>query len=636
MLIKKSLPWIILLPGFAFAQVQTIKDAAQEAVLTNPEVQLKWHAFEAATSERGVAAGNYYPHVDVQAGTSYEMHHDPLLQNNYNSHSQSITLSQMIYDGFATSNEVDRLDHNRLVKLYDLYDVTETTTLEVAHAHLDVLRYRKLVEFAEENYVQHRALYDQLLSKAQAGVGRRVDLEQSAGRLALAEANLLSETSNLHDVSARYQRLVGERPAKVLLEPTGLEKDIPPELGNALQIANSSNPAILAAIENIRAADSDASGHRSAFQPRVDVKLSGQHGSNINSEIGETNDKTAQVVLSWNLFNGFSDRAKLHQLADQINMSRDYRDKVCRDLRQNLEIAYNDKRKIAELLKYLDQHQLSIEKARDAYRQQFDIGQRTLLDLLDTENELFQAKRAYVEAEYDQQIAYARVQAGMGNLFRVLGLSRPDAGSLPRFSDSSSESAAVNCPVEAPETYVVDKAALDQRAIALMKSSATIPSTQTVAPGEMKPPIVVAAPVSPATAAPAPAPTPAPAPAPAPTPAPAASEKLITEALNGWRQAWESRDTGRYLEFYAPLFKASVDATHEKWLARRQKRISEKKRITLGVSDLQLKMTDATHATTIFHQKYGSDIYNDTVLKTLNWEYIDGRWHITLEIPEPY
>ena len=56
----------------------------------------------------------------------------------------------MIYDGFATSDEVDRLDHNRLVRLYELYDVTETTVLEVVHAHLDVLRYRKLVEFAEE------------------------------------------------------------------------------------------------------------------------------------------------------------------------------------------------------------------------------------------------------------------------------------------------------------------------------------------------------------------------------------------------------------------------------------------------------------------------------------------------------
>ena len=619
--IKKTLIALAFLPVFAYAEVQTIKDAAQEAVLTNPEVQLKWHAFLAANGERDVAAGNYYPHVDVSANSTYEMHNEPLLKDNYNSHSQSITLTQMLYDGFATSNEVDRLDHNRLVKLYELYDVTETTTFDVAHAHLDVLRYRKLVVLAEDNYVQHRALYDQLLSKAKAGVGRRVDLEQSAGRLALAEANLLSETSNLHDVSARYQRLVGVRPAKELLEAVGLDKGLPPSLGDALQISNTANPSILAAIENIRASDSDASGHRSAFQPRVDVRLSGTHGTNINSEIGETNDKTAQVVLTWNLFNGFSDRAKLHQLANQINMSRDYRDKVCRDLRQNLEIAYNDNHKITELLKYLDQHQLSIEKARDAYRQQFDIGQRTLLDLLDTENELFQAKRAYVEAEYDQQVAYARAQAGMGNLFKALGLSRPDAGPLPKFKDDNSESSAANCPIETPDTYVVNKSDLDQRAIALLRESAPIstptasesstPANQTKASEETK-----KSALTPVTDS-------------------GSSKKIIEDALNGWRRAWAAKDTDKYLHYYAPLFKGPMDANHEKWLIRRKLRIGEKKRITVDIADLQFKVNDATDITTIFHQTYRSDIFNDVVLKTLDWALIDGHWVITMEIPAP-
>jgi len=624
MVFKKSLLPLIFFPVLAYADILSIKDAAQEAVLSNPEVQVKWHAYLAANGERDVAVGNYYPHLDVQAGTGYEKHNEPLLVDNYNSHSRSITLSQMIYDGFATQNEVGRLDHNRLVKLYELYDVTENTVLEVAHAHLDVLRYRKLVELAEENYVQHRALYEQLQSKAKAGVGRRVDLEQSAGRLALAEANLLSETSNLHDVSARYQRLVGQKPAKYLDEPVGLNKDIPPELVNALDISNSSNPAILAAIETIRAADSDASGHRSAFQPRVDVHLSGTNGTNINSEIGESRDKSAQVVLTWNLFNGFSDRAKLHQLADQINMSRDYRDKVCRDLRQTLEIAYNDNFKISELLKYLDQHQLSTEKARDAYRQQFDIGQRTLLDLLDTENELFEAKRAYIDAEYDQQFAYARVQAGMGNLFRSLGLSRPDAGSLPKSSDDDHENTVANCPTEAPDTYVVNKDELNQRALALLKTSTpiTAPGTTVTAPDSgvkkmaQEPQQTVKPTGNEVTAK--------------------ESQKLIEDALNGWRLAWTSRDTEKYLQYYAPNFKASIDATHEKWISRRQRRIGEKKHISVDVSDLQVTFKDATHATTIFHQKYSSDIFNDVVLKTMNWELRDGHWVIVMEIPEAY
>ena len=437
-------------------------------------MQAKWHAFLAANGERDVAAGNYLPHLDAQANVARENHNEPLLVDNYNSHSTGLTLTQMLYDGFATSNDVARLDHNRLERLYELYDTSESTVLDVVHAHLDVLRYRKLVALAEDNYVQHRAVYDQIQAKAKAGVGRRVDLEQSAGRLALAEANLLTETSNLHDVSARYQRLVGEKPAKDLEEPAGFERGMPPDVLSALRESNKNHPAVLAAIEAIRAADSERKTHNSSFQPRLDLRLTAEHGSNINSEIGETNDKTAQIVLTWNLFNGFSDRARLHQLAEQINVGRDMRDKACRDIRQNLEIAYNDVRKITELMRYLDQHQLSTEKARDAYHQQFDIGQRTLLDLLDSENELFEAKRSYIEAQYDQMLAFARVQAGVGNLFKSLGLTRQDAGPLPDFGARSDETEATHCEVEAPETYVADKSELNDRAAQLMRESAPL------------------------------------------------------------------------------------------------------------------------------------------------------------------
>ena len=125
--------------------------------------------------------------------------------------------------------------------------------------------------------------------------------------------------------------------------------------------------------------------------------------------------------------------------------------------------------KLSEQLNYLDQHQTSIEKARDAYRKQFDIGQRTLLDLLDTENELFQAKRAYVNAEHDLGIAYVRTKAGVGELLASLGLTRLDTGDQPELQkwEAGSE-APEHCPPEAPTPVVSNKAALNSRAAALV------------------------------------------------------------------------------------------------------------------------------------------------------------------------
>ncbi len=449
----------------AHAQTQTLKQVTQQAVLTNPEVLARWHAFEAANNERAASAGAYLPRVDLTAGTGKDDLDDPLKSNKLSRNSTTLTLTQMLFDGFLTKNDVARLDHTRLARLYELRDISESVVLDVVRTYADVLRYRRLVELAEENYVRHQAVFLQIQKKTQAGVSRRVDLEQIAGRLALAESNLLQETANLHDVSARFQRLVGVVPGSVLEPIQPLKAGIPLTIGAALGTALKDHPALQAAVENVRANDKAAALRRASYAPRVDLVARQDRGSNLNGISGRSNNGAIELQMSWNLFNGFSDRSRVRQQADLINVARDGRDKACRDVRQTLLIAYNDTVKLTEQLSYLDQHQLSIEKARDAYRNQFDIGQRSLLDLLDSENELFQSKRSYANAQYDQAYAFARTHAGMGKLYQALGLTRQDPGALPDFGRQDDQADVVqNCPNELPHTYVIDKAKLNERA----------------------------------------------------------------------------------------------------------------------------------------------------------------------------
>jgi len=455
------------------AQGETFKDTAQRALVSNPEILARAHAWQAAKEERAIAAGGYYPRVDLSSGVSREHRDDPLLQANYRQNLTTLTLTQMLYDGFATSNEVSRLDHASLVRYFELRDVSESTTLEVVRAYEDVLRYRELVSFAEENYVQHRALFEQLQRKAKAGVARGVDLETASGRLALAESNLLTESANLHDVTARYQRLTGELPGKDLGPVPSLTKNVPPNAKQAIADAIQHNPGMMAALENIRSNESAASGRKASFQPRLDFQLSSSRGQNVSGYTGSQSNHSAGLVLNWNLFSGGSDLAHSRQVAEQINASKDLMDKACRDMRQTLVISYNDVRKLTEQINYLDQHQLATEKTRDAYRKQFDIGQRTLLDLLDTENELFEARRAYTAASHDLTIAYARVAASTGTLITALGLV--ESNPLPEIGSSSDGGgASAHCPADAPAAYDIDKAALDARASELAKQSLSV------------------------------------------------------------------------------------------------------------------------------------------------------------------
>jgi adhesin transport system outer membrane protein len=467
----------------------TLKDAAQEAVLKNPEVMARWHAFRAATENVEVVRGGGRPNVDLSASAASERQDTPAMDKSYTRSGLSLILSQMLFDGNATRNEVAKYSYAQRVRYNELLDASETAALETMRAYADVLRYRKLHQLAQENYVQHRTVFEQIQQRVKSGIGRRVDLEQASGRLALAESNLLTEASNLHDVSARYQRLVGSLPPAQLAALPALEGGVPGASDQALRLAYAQHPALAAAQENIVAAQSDAKIRRAAFMPRLDLRARQDLGRNLDGVDGDHSLTNIELLLNYNLYNGGSDQAAERQYWEQVNVARDMRDKACRDIRQTLYIAYNDVGRLREQLGYLEQHQLAIEKARDAYRSQFDIGQRTLLDLLDTENELFQAKRAYQNAHFDHLLALGRTQAGMGSLLAALGLQRLDTAGLAAAEEKAAFDPDAVCPPASPSQLNVDKDKVFAEAMAAMPppapapvASATVSPAATVAP----------------------------------------------------------------------------------------------------------------------------------------------------------
>jgi len=171
----------------------------------------------------------------------------------------------------------------------------------------------------------------------------------------------------------------------------------------------------------------------------------------------------------------------------QSEQARDLQEKACRDVRQTLSIAYSDVRSLNEQQRYMDQHRLATEKSREAYRQQFDLGQRTLLDLLDTQNEFFEATRAYINAHYNQITAQARTLAGMGQLVTTLGVNRAD---VPSAQDAGQDRTGIDpaelCPMEESVADTMEK--IKAETVIPMRARAT-------------PPAAPLAPVAPATAA---------------------------------------------------------------------------------------------------------------------------------------
>ena len=506
-----------------------------------------------------------------------------------------IQLRQTLFDGFAVASDVRRLGHSRMAAYYELISASDQIALETARAYLDVLRYRELVRLAEENYATHRDVNERLTSRANAGVGRRVDLEQSSGRMALAESNWLSEVSNLHDVSARYQRLVGDEPASTLTPAPSLNSFLP---ARADFVANTvqKNPDFLSAVSTIRAYRADLDLRKSGYWPTVELRLSQDIERNRSGLDGTYRDRAIELVMNYNLYNGGSDSARVKQYAAKLNAAYDLRDKQCRDVRQTSLIALNDVSRLGSQLGFLAQHELSTAIAREAYRQQFDIGQRSLLDLLDTENELYEARRALVNAEYDLQLAKARVLTANGTLLQALELRPLQTEAPPLPGGTSDEDDALTCSTAMPEVMVLKKQDLPKTSITSL-------------------PAPVAAPVL----------------APAAVPAVASNCQQVAPAVTQWVTAWNKKDVKAYLAAYSDTFEPPMNLSRDKWMAQRQQRISKQDGFSAVLKDIKQTQCAANQAEVTFVQEYGSKDYRDVVEKTLNLEFVGGQWKIKRE-----
>lgn len=596
-----SLTLSLLAMSSAYAATSgTLPDAIEKAILRNPEVLARLHDYQASDAERDVARGAFFPRVDLQGYTGRERRDTPTsLPSSYNRPGYQLQLRQILFDGFATRNDVKRLGFARATRYFELLGTTDETAYEAARAYLDVLRYRELSALAQENWAIHKETVDQIERRVKAGVGRRVDLEQAFGRLALAQSNWLTENSNLHDVSQRFQRIVGESPADQLETPPAFADKLPAEK-DVLKQAIGDNPSFRAAVANIRASRANIDVQRANNLPTVEFRASTGMDRNLLGVTGDTNTSALQVLMNWNLFKGGADEARIRQSHEQHYNATDLRDKACRDIRQQTAIAWNDVRKLKEQQGYLDQHQLSTEKARDAYRQQFDIGQRSLLDVLNTENELFEAKRAGTRARYDLIQAQLRVLTQTHRILPTVQLA-PVSRVGPEEADATepTEDEAQQCSSVLPVVEPLDTAgAMRGRP---QPAATVLPMANAVAAGA-----VVNAPAA--------------------APAAATVESLV----KSWAAAWSAKDFKTYKSFYSTQFKPDQGSVDD-WMARRQQRISKPGALAVEVSNLNVRSLSSDSAEASFVQNYRSNGYKDTTNKTLRYQLENGQWKIVRE-----
>ncbi len=146
--------------------------------------------------------------------------------------------------------------------------------------------------------------------------------------------------------------------------------------------------------------------------------------------LGTTDERSVMLRLRYNVFRGNADKARINEAGYQIQEAEQNRDRIRRQIQEGVLQAYNAYLTSKDRVVLLGQYVEASDSTRVSYGKQFRIGQRSLLDLLNAENEYFSARTAYVTGQYTEIASQYRILAGMGLLLATLQVSLPEEGLL--------------------------------------------------------------------------------------------------------------------------------------------------------------------------------------------------------------
>jgi len=428
---KKFLFIMLFWTGFSLLGVSqplyalSLSQAIEDAIINNPEFRQEVKAYQAIEAEVASAKGSYYPVIDLSAGIGYEEVNTPITNSSgLMRRETAVRLTQNLFEGFSTESEIKRLSYRMDAQGYRAQTAANDIALKMAQAYISLLRDKELMELADSNLNTHIKLLDQIEKRTAAGMGNQVEVDQAKARLALAQANFATAKNNYFDARSAFHRVLGRAPDETLIKPK-FHYPLPKTLEEATNTALIDHPTMQSANADIIESKMQFKTANRPNYPRIDLEVQKTFDENTGGYKGKNENFQAMIQLRYNLYNGGKDSARLTQTARQYQQATEIRNNTRRQAIENLRYAWNAHKYITEQLEFNNQHIKLTFQPLSGYRKQFSLGRRSLLDLLNTENEYVNALRTLITNESDQLIAKYRILAATGHLMNALDIDYP-------------------------------------------------------------------------------------------------------------------------------------------------------------------------------------------------------------------
>lgn len=402
----------------------SLKESVVEVLNTNPVIQEKLKNFRVTQQDLNMAESEYYPELDLKATYGYTKsgeHNSDVVDSQFRNYESSLTLTQNIFDGFGTMHKVDYQEARILAAAYKYLEVSNDMTYKMTSAYINVLSSHELAQTARENVQINEEIYLKVKELFDSGLTTDSEVKKIQSALSLARSNLTVKRNNARDARFTFRRVLGRMPEMLELEKPEFNVAMPESIERAAMYSIEHNPSLLVSNYNVKGAQDLWKQRKKDNYPKIDLKLSQVYNDAERNPLTGPDDRfNASVVLTYNLFRGGYDSANVQKHLTKINQEIEIKRELKRQVIEGLELSWSAYEMLGKQLKDLREYSMFSEKTLELYREEYDLGRRSLLDLLSAQNDVINSRSEIIKAEYDQLFAKYRVLDAMGLLTKAL------------------------------------------------------------------------------------------------------------------------------------------------------------------------------------------------------------------------
>ncbi|HAT4502619.1 TPA: TolC family outer membrane protein [Legionella pneumophila] len=428
---RKAL-FVVAMLTSSYTTADTLYEAVQYGMIANPDILLNTAKGLSAKQAIDKAKGGLYPSIDVTGGFGRQRSVNPTSaaiddtpSTTLNIVESAVELRQRLFAGGGIINEVKRNQYLTEAQKWKTQGIAEDLALEITKNYFAVLLHERLYAYSIENLKAHKAVFKMIKERATAGITRTAEVDQANARLALAEANKISALAALQEVKINYAKTVGKWPENLQVPNVPARKSLPNNLARIIEKGLDNHPTVKSSYADIKEAKAQYDVARAAYYPEVNLVLNSSKNKNLGGLIGPNDSDTVAVRMNYNAFRGGADAARIRETAYQVQEAYETKNRTLLELKETVRLAWNAYVASALRIQPLKQHVTASRKTRTAYQDEFKVGKRTLLDLLDSQNEYYESQIELARAENDEILSRYRILNGMGCLLKYLNLRLP-------------------------------------------------------------------------------------------------------------------------------------------------------------------------------------------------------------------